>query len=317
MDLARDINKAYQELDLTPGASLDEVKEAYRRLARALHPDLHPGAMGALMSRVNQAYEKLVRHLEGQYAHQAGPAKSDNRQEPTPSRPQGQKSARHDGFKTYEYEEFTTERSAHGEHARRYSAWQELKRRFYEQAKQAAEAAAQDDMNNPAKEMTWAEDESHADSFNVSESSGVEDEGQVVSPSDPRPAGSSVMGQEEKPAAGPVGLDLRGDQGWRLLGLEKRDDVLLYRVELSGQPGQIDLPVRCCRSCQRCGGTGRHRDAKGQLRRCPACGGRGRIARADRVQVELPRDWHSGQIIRVQACNSETEILVQLVPARV
>lgn len=313
MDLARDINKAYQELDLTPGASLDEVKDAYRRLARALHPDLNPGAMGALMSRVNQAYEKLLRHLEGQQPHQAGPAEAGSKQRSTPSRPKSQKSDRQDSFKTYEYEEFRAERGAHGEHDRRYSAWQELKRKFYEQAKQAAEAAAQAAENSQTDEMARAEQ----NPTSAPENGGLADEDQVISPSDRRVAGASAMKQEEKPAAGPMGLDRRTDQGWRLLGLEKQDEVLLYKVELSGQPGQIDLPVRCCRPCQRCDGTGRHRDASGRLHRCPACGGRGRIARADRVQVELPEEWRPDQIIRVQVCSSENEILVQLIPSQV
>lgn len=57
------LNQAYADLDLVPGAGLKEVREAYRRLARALHPDLNPGTTGSLMSRVNSAYNLLHRHL--------------------------------------------------------------------------------------------------------------------------------------------------------------------------------------------------------------------------------------------------------------
>ncbi len=73
MNLATDIIEAYHDLDLAPGAGLEEVRAAYRRLARALHPDLNPGSRGALMGRVNRAYQKLLAHLDGQTAP-AGPA---------------------------------------------------------------------------------------------------------------------------------------------------------------------------------------------------------------------------------------------------
>jgi DnaJ-class molecular chaperone len=315
MNLARDINKAYQELDLIPGASLDEVKEAYRRLARALHPDLHPGALGSLMSRVNQAYDKLVRHLEGQHPHQAGPAKASNRKMQDSNSHKSKSRTRQYGFKAYEYEEFRAERGAHGEHARRNSAWQDLKRRFYDQAKQAAQAAAQAAENSRTEETAENDNEDPPVSPATTSKSDISDEAQVISPSDPRVAGTYSDKQEEEPVAGPVGLSWRSTEGWRLLGLDKQDDVLLYRVELSGSPSTINLPVRCCRTCHQCDGSGRHEDTSGRLQRCPACGGKGRIARADRVEVELPRDWRPGLRIQVPACNRDNEIQVELIPA--
>ena len=68
---AEELKEAYAELDLQPGAGLSEVKAAYRRLARALHPDRHPGALGVLMTRVNRAYHLILDHLQAQ-APQAG-----------------------------------------------------------------------------------------------------------------------------------------------------------------------------------------------------------------------------------------------------
>jgi hypothetical protein len=38
---------AWRILGLAPGASVADVKRAYRRLARSVHPDLHPGASAA------------------------------------------------------------------------------------------------------------------------------------------------------------------------------------------------------------------------------------------------------------------------------
>lgn len=53
----------YDILGLTKTASQEELKRAYRRLARRYHPDLHPGAKKAEMEKkfkeLNEAYEVL------------------------------------------------------------------------------------------------------------------------------------------------------------------------------------------------------------------------------------------------------------------
>ena len=51
----------YEILELQKGASEDEIKKAYRRLAKKYHPDLNPGdkTAEAKMKEVNGAYEIL------------------------------------------------------------------------------------------------------------------------------------------------------------------------------------------------------------------------------------------------------------------
>jgi hypothetical protein len=58
---------AWQVLGLMPGADAASVKRAYRRLARMLHPDLHPEAtsderraLAARFSTITEAYRTLV-----------------------------------------------------------------------------------------------------------------------------------------------------------------------------------------------------------------------------------------------------------------
>jgi len=60
-------SNAWQALGLAPGAEESEIKRAYRRLARAVHPDLHPDAtdgerrvLAARFSALTEAYRVLT-----------------------------------------------------------------------------------------------------------------------------------------------------------------------------------------------------------------------------------------------------------------
>lgn len=54
----------YEVLELKPGATDDEIKAAYRRLAKKYHPDLNGGSAAAeqKMREVNEAYSVLIKH---------------------------------------------------------------------------------------------------------------------------------------------------------------------------------------------------------------------------------------------------------------
>ncbi len=69
--MARD---PYEVLGVVRGASEDEIKTAYRRLAKKYHPDLNPGDPTAAqrMNEVNQAYDQLKNPSAYQQPSQSG-----------------------------------------------------------------------------------------------------------------------------------------------------------------------------------------------------------------------------------------------------
>ena len=64
------MNDPYSVLGLSPGASQEEVKRAYRQLAKKYHPDLHPGDAEAArkMQQINAAYEQIQNPNSGSTA---------------------------------------------------------------------------------------------------------------------------------------------------------------------------------------------------------------------------------------------------------
>jgi molecular chaperone DnaJ len=60
------LSECHSLLEVSPGASLDEIKAAYRRLAFKYHPDLNPGDARAAQrfTRINEAYVQLKKHAE-------------------------------------------------------------------------------------------------------------------------------------------------------------------------------------------------------------------------------------------------------------
>jgi hypothetical protein len=72
--------EALIELELESGASLDAVRKAYRRRAKATHPDTNPGDPKAVekFMRVQAAYHRLEQHLAYPTIGQSGDHRSDN-----------------------------------------------------------------------------------------------------------------------------------------------------------------------------------------------------------------------------------------------
>ena len=68
------IQDPYSVLGVSPGCSEDELKSAYRKLAKQYHPDLHPGDAAAAekMNEINAAYEQIKNPPKTGYQSSAG-----------------------------------------------------------------------------------------------------------------------------------------------------------------------------------------------------------------------------------------------------
>ena len=64
----------YEILGVSPGASDDEIKSAYRRLATKYHPDANPGSEYAAekMREINSAYDKICEMRSGKGSSSQG-----------------------------------------------------------------------------------------------------------------------------------------------------------------------------------------------------------------------------------------------------
>ena len=84
----------YSVLGLQPGASMDEVTVAYRKLAKKYHPDLNPGNKAAeeKMSQINAAYEQIKSGVTGGAKYE----RSDGSYGPQPKPGEGQRGYRGD-----------------------------------------------------------------------------------------------------------------------------------------------------------------------------------------------------------------------------
>lgn len=118
----------YKVLGVTPDTPPDEIKKAYRRLAKQYHPDLHPGdeECARRMNEINSAYDQINNPQKYQQPGHGGGAAAD----PFAGtwRTWGESQNAHTG---YDYAAQAPELAR---------AWQLIEQRAFQQALEALEA---------------------------------------------------------------------------------------------------------------------------------------------------------------------------------
>ncbi|SDB69382.1 J domain-containing protein [Butyrivibrio sp. INlla16] len=102
----------YKILGVQPGASDEEIKKAYRNLAKKYHPDLHPNdeAASEKMNEINAAYDILSK-----------PHSSDSWQQRTAGQTYEQQSTYNDQAEYVDFEEYLKQRNRQRRYSYMYS----------------------------------------------------------------------------------------------------------------------------------------------------------------------------------------------------
>jgi molecular chaperone DnaJ len=250
----------YQALGIERGASTDDIRKAYRRLARKHHPDLNPGDKAAedRFKKVQEAYDVLSDDKKRQVYDQYG-FYSDNippNAGPGAGHPGGGM-----GFEGFDFSEF---------------ARQNARSAQYETSTDEG-FGFRDIFSNifggGARRQKQPTKEKGADleyGLNV-------DFWQAIKGTQVR---LNISRQETCETCGGT-----GSAGGNVAVCPECDGT--------GQVTQMAGAMKFNLRCQRCEGTGRLRNV------CPTCRGEGRISRQDVVEVRIPAGVPNGSRLRV------------------
>ena len=254
----------YKALGVKKGASSDEVRKAYRRLARKYHPDVNPGDNSAeeKFKSIQEAYDvlgdKKKRDMYDQYGFysEAG------------AYPGGQGGGHGPGgfdFSGFDFSDFAQAGGAAGGAAGRpprgqprgSGGFSDLFSQFFRQDQEhtPAQAQAGEDLEYSVDIDFWDAIKGTTLRLNV--------------------ARHEPCGQCR--GAGNIG------QG----------TVSCQECQGSGQVNQTVGSMKFNLTCPRCQGSGQLRDV------CPTCGGQGRRHRTEVVEVRIPPGAQSGSRLRV------------------
>ncbi|HLJ16423.1 MAG TPA: molecular chaperone DnaJ [Bryobacteraceae bacterium] len=249
----------YNVLGISRDADEDEVRKAYRRLARKHHPDLNPGDKAAEehFKKVQEAYEVLsdpkkrqMYDQHGFYSENGFPAGG------TGPRPQGPGM----GFGGFDFSDFMSQQAGGG------------------RARPAGESGNFRDIFSQWFGREKAEAETPEPEKGADLEYGLSiDFWQAIKGTQVK---LNINRQDTCPTCNGT-----GSAGGQV--------AVCPQCNGSGQVTQMAGAMRFSLTCPRCNGTGRLKNA------CPTCHGEGRIPKTETVEVRIPAGAQNGSRLRV------------------
>jgi hypothetical protein len=98
---------------------------------------------------------------------------------------------------------------------------------------------------------------------------------------------------------------------WLLRNISREEQKLVYKVEVSGNPKGLALPLRRRRPCRVCQGSGKIWE-QGLSQNCGHCAGKGYLIKPVSIAVALPEHWLPGQRLTIAAPSLSVPMEVEL-----
>ncbi len=249
----------YTTLGVSRTASQDEIRKAYRRLARKHHPDLNPGDKAAeeRFKKVQEAYDILSDTKKRQMYDQFGFYSEHG---PQPGSGPGGSTPGMD-FGGFDFSDLFSGAGAAGgagEHRSAGGGFRDLFSQFFGRG-------AQHEERRPPEKGSDLEYGLNIDFWQAIKGTQVS---------------LTISRQDLCPTCNGTGN--AGGQ-----------TITCPQCNGSGNVAQTAGAMRFNLSCPRCGGTGKLRNA------CPMCHGEGRVGYPDKVEVRIPPGVQTGSRLRV------------------
>ena len=262
-------NDYYQTLGVERGADADEIRKAYRKLARKHHPDLNPGDKSAedRFKKVQEAYDILSEPKKKEMYDQYGFYSENGMPAGGPGGPGGAGAGPNMGFGGFDFSDFTRSAGSGSPRGRPpgsggagpgESNFQDISSQWFGRQHEPQETAPEKgtDLEYGLSIDFW----------------------QAIRGTQVR---LKINRQE-------VCATCNGTGGARSGGV-----TVCPECNGSGTVTQMAGAMRFSLTCPRCEGTGR------LTNKCPTCHGDGRISHAETVEVRIPPGAQQGSRLRV------------------
>src|SRR5436305_3940250 len=253
----------YETLGVQRKASADDIRKAYRKLARKFHPDLNPGDKSSedRFKNVQEAYDILSDSKKRQMYDQFGFYSENGAAGPPPGSGGGGQ-GQHFDFSGFDFSDFASGGGARaGTGAGRRSTetgggFRDIFGQFFNRGQgHEAEPEKGGDLEYVMNIDFW----------------------------------QAIRGTQAR-----VNITRYETCGTcQGTGSTGAGEVTCPPCKGTGQVSQMAGAMKFNLTCPRCGGSGKLRNA------CPTCGGDGRIARTEQVEIRIPPGARDGSRLRV------------------